>query len=296
MPWLQVTFATDRARAPLVEIALGVADALAIILTDAGDDSRLEPPPGATPLWSEVLVTGLFPGDPHTRARAERLAESLTGQFEGRPRIEYLEDRTWERAWLDDFGPRQFGQRLWVSRRGQSQSVPGAAVVQLDPGLAFGTGNHATTALCLRWLDGAELAGKQVIDYGCGSGILAIAALRLGAGGAVAIDHDPQALEATRENALENGVANRLAAQLPEPQPPKPADVLLANILAGPLIELAPRLGDLVRPEGDLVLSGILEEQADAVAAAYEPAFQLERRWTEEGWVLMPARRKPSCL
>jgi ribosomal protein L11 methyltransferase len=295
MAWLQVTFATDRTRAPLIETALGVADALAVTLTDAGDDAQLEPPPGATPLWSEVLVTGLFPGGPHTRARAERLAESLTGQFEGTPRIEYLEDRPWERAWLDNFAPRQFGQRLWVCPRGQPLSVPGAVVVRLDPGLAFGTGHHATTALCLRWLDSAEVAGKQVVDYGCGSGILAVAALRLGAAGAVAIDHDPQALEATRQNALENEVADRLAAQLPEPQPPGPADVLLANILATPLIELAHRFAALVRPEGDLVLAGILEEQVDAVAAVYAPAFQLETPWTEDGWVLIPARRKPSC-
>jgi ribosomal protein L11 methyltransferase len=295
MAWLQVTFATDRTRAPLIETALGIADALAVTLSDAGNDAQLEPPPGATPLWSEVLVTGLFPGDPHTRTRAERLAESLAGQFEGSPRIEVLEDRPWERTWLDDFGPRQFGQRLWVCPKGQPLSVPGAVVVRLDPGLAFGTGHHATTALCLRWLDGAELADKQVVDYGCGSGILAVAALRLGAAGAEAIDHDPQALEATRDNALQNEVAERLVTHLPEAQPQTPADVLLANILAAPLIELAPRFAALVRPGGDLVLSGILEEQVDAVAAAYAPAFQLETPWTEDGWVLVPARRRHAC-
>jgi ribosomal protein L11 methyltransferase len=139
------------------------------------------------------------------------------------------------------------------------------------------------------------VAGKQVVDYGCGSGILAVAALRLGAAGAEAIDHDPQALEATRDNALQNEVAERLVTHLPEAQPQAPADVLLANILAAPLIELAPRFAALVRPGGDLVLSGILEEQVDAVAAAYAPAFQLETPWTEDGWVLVPARRRPAC-
>jgi ribosomal protein L11 methyltransferase len=295
MAWLQLTFATDRVRAPLIETALGIADALAITLTDGGDEAQLEPPPGTTPLWSEVLVTGLFPGDSHSRTRAERLAESLAGQCDLEPRIEYLEDRPWERAWMDDFAPRQFGRRLWVCPTDETLHLQKAVVVRLDPGLAFGTGHHATTALCLRWLDGAELAGKQVIDYGCGSGILAIAALRLGAERAVAIDHDPQALEATSANALENGVGDRLVVSSPEARPREPADVLVANILAAPLIELAPRFAALVRPAGDLVLSGILEEQVDAVAAVYASAFELEAPWSEDGWALLSGRRRPLC-
>jgi ribosomal protein L11 methyltransferase len=295
MVWLQVTFATDRARAPVIEAALGVADALAVTLADAGDEPQLEPAPGAAPLWSHVTVTGLFPADAEARRRAERLAESLSGEIVGPPRFDYLDDRPWERAWLDDFAPRQFGRRLWVCPRGQTPDVGGAVIVELDPGLAFGTGHHPTTALCLRWLDGADLRGKAVVDYGCGSGILAIAALRLGASRAVALDHDPQALEATRSNAQENRVADRLVVCTPDERPRELADVLMANILATPLIDLAPRFGEQISPGGELVLSGILRDQADAVAAAYASRFQFEPPWTDEDWVLLSGRRKPSC-
>ena len=196
------------------------------------------------------------------------------------PVVEHIEDRPWERVWLDEFAPTRFGRRLWVCPRGQAPDPaeigPDTVIVELDPGLAFGTGHHATTALCLEWLDALDLTGKTVLDYGCGSGILAIAALRLGAALAVAVDHDPQALEATRDNAAENGVADRIQVYAPEDQPRLTADVLVANILAGPLVELAPRLAELVAPGGALALSGVLEEQAPEVAAAYSPHFDLD--------------------
>jgi ribosomal protein L11 methyltransferase len=295
MGWLQVTFAADRKRAPLIETALDVAEALAVTLTDAGNEPQWEPPPSATPLWSEVLITGLFPGDEEARARAEQLAKSLAGHIVGEPRFEYVEDRPWERAWLDDLEPKRFGRRLWVCPTGQAPAVGDAVVVELDPGLAFGTGHHPTTALCLRWLDGAELRGKTVVDYGCGSGILAIAALRLGAVRAVAVDHDPQALDAAAANAAENGVSDRLHVCAPEVGTRPPADVLVANILATPLIQLARRFSASVRPGGDIVLSGILTAQTKAVSNAYAPWFDLETPRTEADWVLLYGHRKPSC-
>ncbi|MEA3278317.1 MAG: 50S ribosomal protein L11 methyltransferase [Pseudomonadota bacterium] len=292
MPWLQVTFPTDRERAPLIEAALGSAGALAVTFRDAGDEPQLEPPPGTTPLWSAVRITALFPDDRDARARAQGLAESLSGHLAGAPRFEQLEDQQWERAWLDDFAPTRFGRRLWVCPRGQPAGELDAVVVELDPGLAFGTGHHATTALCLRWLDDTDLRGKRVLDYGCGSGILAIAALRLGAARAVAVDHDPQALEATRANAAANGVDGRLLAYSPREQPPLLADVLLANILAGPLIALAPQFGSGVRPGGLLALSGILVDQAAEVTAAYETDFVLDAPRVDGDWVLLSGRRK----
>lgn len=291
MPWLQVTLTTDRERAPLVEAALEGAGALAVTLTDAGDEPQLEPPPGTTPLWGEVRVSALFDDGPGTREQLEALADGLAGQLTGGARIEAVEDRPWERAWLDDFRPARFGRRLWVCPRGQAAGDPDAVVVELDPGLAFGTGHHATTALCLEWLDGTDLAGHTLIDYGCGSGILAIAALRLGAARVLAVDHDPQALEATRDNAAANGVADRIQVCAPADMPAEPADVLVANILAGPLAGLAPRLSALVRPGGLIALSGILEEQAPVVAAAYTGAFELSPPKVREDWVLLTGRR-----
>jgi ribosomal protein L11 methyltransferase len=191
-----------------------------------------------------------------------------------------------------DFAPTPFGRRLWVCPKGQAAGAADAVAVELDPGLAFGTGRHPTTALCLRWLDGADLIGKTVIDFGCGSGILAICALRLGASRAVAVDRDPQALEATRANARDNGVAERLLACPPGSMPQEPADLLVANILAEPLVELAPRFAALSRPRGAIALSGILCGQSARIQAAYRPWFELDTPRTEEEWVLLTGRRR----
>lgn len=292
MAWLQVTLTTGRDQASRVEAALEGAGALAVTLTDAGDEPQIEPPPGATPLWSEVRVTALFDDEPGFGERVALLAADLAGRLTAPPHVERVEDRPWARAWLDDFRPSRFGKRLWVCPRGQAAEGPDAVVVELDPGLAFGTGHHATTALCLEWLDGTDLAGRSLIDFGCGSGILAIAALRLGAAGALAVDHDPQALEATRDNAAANGVDARITVCDPAGIPEDPADVLVANILAGPLVELAPRLVRLVRPGGRIALSGILEEQAESVAAAYASAVDLDPVRVRDGWVLISGRRR----
>ena len=293
MSWIQVTFCTGRAQAPLIEAALENAGAVAVTLGDAADEPQLEPPPGTTPLWSQVTLTALFPDEPQALATARVLARSLADHLSSEPRIEQIQDRAWERVWLDDFKPTRFGSRLWICPRGQATGDPDAVVVELDPGLAFGTGHHPTTALCLRWLDGADLAGKSVLDYGCGSGILSIAALRLGAARAVAVDHDPQALEATGDNATQNGVADRLQACLPGQIPNNPADLLLANILAGPLIELAPRLAELVHAGGPIALSGILQVQTTSVLNAYAPWFELDAPRTQDEWVLLSGRRRP---
>ena len=294
MPWLQLTLVTDRERAPLIEAALENAGALAVTLGDAGDEPQLEPPLGTTPLWGQVLVTALFEADPSSRQTAEALATTLVDLQTGPPRWEQIADQAWEHTWRDDFAPTCFGERLWVCPRGQRPpgEQPDAILVELDPGLAFGTGHHPTTALCLRWLDGTALGGARLIDYGCGSGILAIAALKLGAAEALAVDHDPQALEATRANAAENGVAGRLRVLAPQEMPAAPADYLVANILAGPLIALAPHLAALVRPGGWLALSGLLADQTQTVATAYAAWFDLQPPVSEEEWSLLSGQRR----
>ena len=290
MPWLQISCAVDRDDAGVVEAALEDAGALSVTLADAGDEPVLEPGPGETPLWSRVRITALF--DEHTDPLpvAALLTGLPGGPDAGSVGIALLEDRVWEREWLNRFRPMRFGRRLWVCPGGQTPPDPDAVCVRLDPGLAFGTGTHPTTRMCLQWLDGADLAGREVVDYGCGSGILAIAAALLGARRVVAIDNDAQALTATRDNAALNGVAARVEARAPTSAPPA-ADVLLANILAGPLIELAPLFGAAVRPGGSVVLSGILADQGSAVEAAYAPWFDLAPPTAEDGWLCYDGRR-----
>jgi ribosomal protein L11 methyltransferase len=294
MPWLQVTFYSDRGRTPLIEAALENAGALSITLGDAADEPQLEPPPGDAPLWSRVAISALFPDEPGALATAYALSETLAGQLTADTRFERIHDLAWERAWLNELVPMRFGRRLWVCPRGQAADDPDALVVELDPGLAFGTGHHPTTALCLRWLDGMDVEGRSVIDYGCGSGILAIAALRLGAARAVAVDHDPQALQAALSNAEQNAVADRLLVVMPGEIPRDPADLLLANILAGPLVELSPRVGSLVRAWGSIALSGILVGQIPWVETAYAPWFELGPPQIEDEWVLVSGRRRRS--
>ena len=281
MSWLQLHLTVDKARAAEAEARMEELGALSVTLTDAEDEPMLEPPPGETPVWTRTRVTGLFPGDTETTALRRRLEDALGAEVF----LEPLEDQPWERAWLDHFRPMRFGDRLWICPSGQEVEAEGAVVVELDPGLAFGTGTHPTTALCLQWLDGANLEGRRVIDYGCGSGILGIAALKLGAAEVIAVDHDPQALAATRENARRNGVAERLRTLAPGEPLPGGADLLLANILANVLVELAPTLAPLLPAGGELVLSGILEEQAEEVARAYAPRFEFAPWTSLEGWV-----------
>lgn len=264
-----------------VEAVLVRHGAQAVTLTDAGNLAVLEPAPGETPLWQDTRITGLFDADLDAEALKRDLKRSLRIDRLPAHRLLPLYDRDWEREWLADFRPMRFGERLWICPGGMTVDAVDAVIVELDPGLAFGTGSHATTALCLEWLDALELTGKTLLDYGCGSGILAIAALKLGAARVLGIDVDPQAIAASERNAMRNGVAARLDLATASADIDKPCDFVVANILAGPLVELAPSIAAAVHVNGRLALSGVLAEQVEQVTAAYahwfefdEPAFE----------------------
>ena len=293
MSWLQIHLTTEQGRAPLAERLFEDLGALSVTLTDAADQALLEPAPGESPLWRQTRVTGLFAGDLDADLLRGRINQALASDLSRQLYLEILEERVWERAWLDNFQPMQFGRRLWVCPADQSPPKgKNQVVVRLDPGLAFGTGTHPTTALCLRWLDGADLADCEVIDFGCGSGILSIAALKLGAGRVIAVDHDPQALEATRANAEKNGVSDRLRLELSDETPERQTDLLLANILAGTLIELEPLLAGRIRSGGSLVLSGILVDQTNWVNQGFRQNFVLKPARQQEDWVLIEGVRR----
>lgn len=299
MAFLQLTLTIGRADPEPFEEALLAAGAQSITLLDAGDDPVLEPLPGEMPLWPNVAIRALFT-EPIAREAVIASLEARLPQPLPAWTFEEVPDRAWEREWLADFRPMCFGRRLWICPGGQRppgpllESEADVRLIELDPGLAFGTGTHATTALCLEWLDGASLAGKQVIDYGCGSGVLAIAALKLGAASVLAVDIDPQALIATRENAERNGVSGRLTVTEPDLEERAQADILLANILAGPLIELAPRFARLVGPGGQIVLSGILHQQVAAVASRYSAWFDIAPATLREDWARLEGSRRAS--
>ena len=291
MHWLQLSIDTTEAQAPLLELIFENLGALSITLGDAGDQPLLEPRPGEEHIWHDTRVTGLFPAERDADELRSALNQALNADVTRSLHLERLADRPWERVWLDDFHPMQFGRRLWICPDGQLPDAADAVVVELDPGLAFGTGTHPTTALCLEWLEQCDLRGKHLVDYGCGSGILAIAALRLGAERAIAVDYDPQAIQATRDNALKNQVAERLDTYLPDELPSLTADLLVANILAEPLIELAPRLCRLLKIGAEFALSGILNEQLESVAGAYSECGDLERPRISDDWVLLSGRK-----
>jgi ribosomal protein L11 methyltransferase len=307
MAWLQLALIAAREQVPLLVAALENGGALAVTLDDPEDQggqtrapadlALLEPAPGAMPLWSLVRVTALFEDTPAARAHAEQTAARLRPALAAAAELSPLADQPWERAWLAHWHPRRFGRRLWVCPHGQpppasaTDQDPAPVIVELDPGLAFGTGSHPTTALCLEWLDGQNLAGKTLIDYGCGSGILAIAALKLGAARAIAIDHDPQALTATQANAQANGVAERLHCQAESATADILADVLVANILAGVLIDLAPRLIGCCAQDARLALSGILEPQIPPVQAAYASEVVFSAPRILDQWALLAGTR-----
>jgi ribosomal protein L11 methyltransferase len=279
MAWRQFRIELGHLDPDRLEDALFAAGALSITLTDAQDTPVLEPEPGQTPLWPSTRFTALFSEDCTEQAIVQSLKECL-GKGLPPHSLESLADRVWEREWMKDFHPMDFGHGLWVCPHGHTVPQDNATVVYLDPGLAFGTGTHETTALCLEWLGGADVKGKKVMDYGCGSGILAVAALKLGAASAHGVDIDPQALEASLDNARRNNVDQRLFFPDPEKLPTDSYDIVMANILAGPLASLAPRLQAICRPGGYLVLSGVLAEQSTEVVDAYSEACEqiCERR------------------
>ena len=274
-----------------VESALFECGAQSMTLLAEDGEEILEPLPGETPLWQHTRLSAVFADDVDVNFVRGHLRAALDCNELPVNEFRTLEDRVWEREWLQHFGPMQFGRRLWVSPAGQRENGPGEVTVWLDPGLAFGTGTHPTTALCLEWLESQDVGGKSIVDYGCGSGILAIAALRLGAARAFALDIDPQALEATSENARRNDVADRLVAtNRIEPEDLK-CDILMANILAGPLTELAETIANITSMNGTAVLSGILENQADGVAAAFAGHFTVTTYDIRDGWAALACRR-----
>lgn len=259
---------------------------------DEHDDPVLEPAPGETPLWRATVTCGYFPADtdlqPIIAAARSLLPDGATLRTQSR----LIAPADWQDAWKQYVKPLPFGGgRLWICPTHEVVAVADAAIVVLDPGLAFGTGTHASTALCLEWLAGQDLRGKQVLDYGCGSGILAIAALKLGAAAAVCVDIDPQALLATQNNAAANGVDARVHCVNPEQHVEQAVDIVLANILAQPLIGLAPRLARCTRAGGAIALAGLLDRQAEEVRAAYTPWFAMNDDAHLDGWTRLAGRR-----
>tara|TARA_B110000971_G_scaffold44159_1_gene43939 strand:+ start:463 stop:1350 length:888 start_codon:yes stop_codon:yes gene_type:complete len=292
MPWLQLTISSKKSMAGQVEEVLANVGALSISYEDNGNQAILEPEIGQHPLWDLVSMTGLFDASANTNLISGILSQQLKLK-----KIEYrwelLEDRDWERESLKNYQPIKCGHRLWVCPSWIKPPEPESINLLLDPGLAFGTGTHPTTFLCLQWLDAARLEGKTIIDYGCGSGILAIASLLLGAKNTTCIDIDPQALMATTENAKRNGLmSNVIDVYLPEKAPNNPADIVIANILSGPLISLASRLASLTGPDGLLCLSGVIENQSKEVQENFSAWFEFDAPVYKENWALLTAKKR----
>ncbi|MCI5107454.1 MAG: 50S ribosomal protein L11 methyltransferase [Pseudomonadales bacterium] len=291
--WQQLTLRVRSADAEPLEQQLLEAGAVSISYLDAEDQPVFQEEPGSTPLWDLSILLALF--------EADHDLDTVLGALKTNPlilngetlQIEKLEDQAWERSWMQDFKPMQFGRRLWICPSWEAAPTDEAVTIMMDPGLAFGSGTHPTTGLCLEWLDQADLQGLDVIDYGCGSGVLAIAAALLGARQVIAVDNDPQAILATIDNSQRNNISlEQLHACLPEALPSLQADVLLANILAAPLQQLAGHFADLLKPGGHLILSGLLENQIDEVAAAYTGQFTLAEPAIEGDWVRLDGVRK----
>ncbi len=293
MPWIQLTLKTRHEHAQLLGDALRESGAVSVTFQDACDNPVFEPLPGETRLWADTHVTGLYDAATDMAAVVAQLQNNPQWDKSSLHQIEQLEDKNWEREWMTHFHPMCFGERLWICPSWCDVPDPTAVNIMLDPGLAFGSGTHPTTSLCLSWLDGLNLTGKTVIDFGCGSGILAIAALKLGAAHAVGIDIDPQAITASQDNAQRNGVSERLTLHGSKDYPVNlVADVVVMNILAGPLCELAPLVTTLVKPGGDLCLSGVLVSQAMSVMQVYNDVFTFMPLVEKEGWCRMTGVRK----
>ena len=298
MPFLELALTLRAEQQPRVEEALDDLGALSITLRDADaetpdEQAIFEPGVGELPLWPTITLDALFEAGTDRRGLVEALGELLPWLEPDQLAFREVADEDWERAWMDQFKPMAFGRRLWIYPWNiDPPADPDLVVVRLDPGLAFGSGTHPTTALCLEWLDGLALSGKRVVDYGCGSGILAIAALKLGATDAVGVDNDPQALIASHDNADRNGVADRLRVFLPGKEPAEPADVFVANILAGPLGELAPTFAAACRQGAPFAISGILVGQQDELLARYGEWFDQLRVDTRDDWARISGRRR----
>lgn len=292
MPWLQLRINSSRDRVARVETALESVNALSITLEDNADQPIFEPGVGETPLWEDTRVTGLFDADIDSNSIGQTVAKQL-GIASRQLHWHVLEDKDWEREWMSTYHPIQCAEGFWVCPSWLEQPDPDAINLVLDPGLAFGTGTHPTTFLCLKWLAKQNLEDKQVLDYGCGSGILGVAALLLGADNVYGVDIDPQALIATQENTQRNHLpAERFPVYFPEKAPAEQVDILLANILAGPLVELAPELLKRLKPGGLLCLSGVLESQTSAIESAYKNVIEFEPIASQDNWVCLTGRKR----
>lgn len=292
MAWMQLRVFTETP--DFAEEILSSYGAQAVSFLDGADTPILEPLPGETPLWPDTVTVGWFMDTTDLAPAKAALLEAMPEGVSLRMESALIEDQDWVRVWLENWPPQKFGERLWVvpTQKRAEVTDPDAVILLLDPGLAFGTGTHPTTALCLEWLSTAEVKGKTVLDFGCGSGILAIAALLLGAERAVCVDIDPQALTATRNNAEANGVQDRVVTVLPADFVAATHDVVLANILANPLMQLSPLLSQCAAIEGALVMAGLLDHHAAEVRAAYQPHFQFHADVTREGWTRLAASRR----
>ncbi|EFH73002.1 ribosomal protein L11 methyltransferase [Vibrio cholerae RC385] len=293
MPWIQIKLnATNDNAEAIGDMLMEETGAVSVTFLDAKDTPVFEPLPGETRLWGDTDVVALYEADMDTSLLLQQIKASNLLAEGFAHKVEQVEDKDWEREWMDNFHPMQFGRRLWICPSWREVPDPQAVNVMLDPGLAFGTGTHPTTALCLEWLDNLDLSGKTVIDFGCGSGILAIAAIKLGAAKVIGIDIDPQALLASKDNAARNGVEDQIEVYLPKDQPEGlVADVVVANILAGPLRELSPIIKGLLKPCGQLAMSGILDTQAESVAEFYRDDLELDPIAEKSEWCRISGRK-----
>jgi len=287
MPWIQLTITTDNEHARSLGDILMANGAQAVTYRDAEDAPIFEPSPGEVPLWEQTQVTGLYPAETDLNPVLGNLANVRFLSQPVRYKTDQLEDKDWEREWMDNFKPICFANKLWVVPTWHEIPEPGKPALLLDPGMAFGTGTHPTTALCLEWLAQQPMHNATVVDFGCGSGILGIAALKLGANYCMGTDIDQQALIASRDNAKLNHVADKMAVHFPEQAPDLQADVVIANILAGPLQELSDIILSYLKPGGKIILSGILERQCPDVMAAYEDSIQFEPPRFLDEWSLL---------
>ncbi|MDA3140010.1 50S ribosomal protein L11 methyltransferase [Vibrio metschnikovii] len=294
MPWIQIKLnATNENAEAISDMLMEETAALSVTLLDAKDTPVFEPLPGETRLWGDTDLLALYDAEVDTPSILAQIRDSQLLADDFSYKIEQIEDKDWEREWMDNFHPMKFGERLWICPSWRDIPDPNAVNVLLDPGLAFGTGTHPTTALCLQWLDSLDLSGKTVIDFGCGSGILAIAAIKLGAAKVIGIDIDPQALQASKDNAERNGVADKIEVYLPQNQPENlVADVLVANILAGPLRELSAVIKSLIKPGGLLAMSGVLNTQAEDVATYYRDQLDIDPIIEQEEWCRITGRKQ----
>jgi len=293
MPWIQLRLSADEETAEKYSDWLTACGAQAVTFIDSKDTPIYEPLPGDEQIyWLDTVVMGLYDASHDMDKVIAYLQRIHPDKNAMQYKLEQLEDKDWEREWMDNFHPMKFGQRLWICPSWREVPEPAAVNVMLDPGLAFGTGTHPTTALCLTWLDSLALTGKTVVDFGCGSGILSLAALKLGAKEVIGIDIDPQALQASKANAERNQVAERLRLYSPENQPQLKADVVVANILAGPLRELAPVIIEFVAQGGQLALSGILEEQAQDLQQIYSQWCEMNAIIIQDEWALLSGIKK----